>query len=407
MEGLAFASFHDVEEPDPDELLRTTLAVCRSHGLAESGADDPVDPDALGLDDGNRLQLFWGNRKVRLTFNVGDDWLGPPRPVLDVKTDTNVFERDAERSGEEYVGILGDYVHLLRDLAIAIDPVYVSTFNTTHGDGTPSPDAVLAFEEPIDLDRIPWLGIYSERLVEQFGGREHVLATPAWCVEELENGSVLIVTTKVPWDGYREELPADQHLLGDGASSSATEQSTRRDDSEPEFSDPFAALEPGEYGTAVGVPPGDVADEFRNEDLQLVRVYVGEDGTLRRVDDDSFVRHVVEQGDSDAEMIRAQLADLPPTASDDGLLASALFHPAIPPTFVRLDGPGGENVATKVLDLDADVSKYDLLVKLGDATRAEGFDEADLETMEEAMDTLSDLEDVEGIDEWIEEYFFG
>lgn len=40
----------------------------------------------------------------------------------------------------------------------------------------------------------------SESVVEQFGGRDHVLETPAWRVDELETGHVLIVLRGHPYD---------------------------------------------------------------------------------------------------------------------------------------------------------------------------------------------------------------
>lgn len=42
-------------------------------------------------------------------------------------------------------------------------------------------------------------------------------------------------------------------------------------------SDPFASLGVGEYGTDVGVHPNDIEPEFKNEDFQLVRVYVDDE----------------------------------------------------------------------------------------------------------------------------------
>lgn len=42
---------------------------------------------------------------------------------------------------------------------------------------------------------MPWLTVLSEQLVADFGGYKHVLETPAWRVEELDSGHVLIVLT--------------------------------------------------------------------------------------------------------------------------------------------------------------------------------------------------------------------
>lgn len=110
------------------------------------------------------------------------------------------------------------FVGLVSDIALAIDPVLVSTTNTEHvGHDYPISKYYIPLETPIesDLQRIPWVGIYSETYIDQFGGRERVLRTPAWMVEELENGSILVVTTEEPWEGYESKLPADRYLLDD------------------------------------------------------------------------------------------------------------------------------------------------------------------------------------------------
>lgn len=399
MEGALYTAFHARKQPDPDDLIDVTLAVCSEHGLAESASGTPIDPDEVHPDENGRLQLFAGDQTIKLSTNV-DRWEPPVDSVLSVRTAATLF-RDLSEGPEEYAGAVCDFVDLVCDLAVALDSAYVGTFNTKHGGGgTPSPETVLLLDGLDDLERIPWLGIYSEPLIEELGGRERVLDTPAWRVEELENGSILIITTKVPWDGYAEELPADQYLLHGEEHDDAVEEA-----GPPDYSDPFAALAPGEYGTALGVHPDDVAEEFPNEDLRLERVYVTDDGSLRRVADDAFVRHVVEESGTDPALLKRMLADVPPTASDDALLASALFHEAIPPEFVRLEHPDGETVVSQVLALDTDVSKYRILLKLGHTVSAEGATEQNVETVRSALDTLSGLEDVEGIDDWLDDFF--
>jgi len=94
------------------------------------------------------------------------------------------------------------------------------------------------------------------------------------------------------------------------------------------------------------------------------------------------------------------LSDIPATADDD-LYVSALLREVIPPVFVRLDDPEDENVVTKVMNLDTDVSKIKLLVSLGRVVQQDDFTAADLDSMEGALDTLNELDDTQNIDQYI------
>lgn len=169
--------------------------------------------------------------------------------------------------------------------------------------------------------------------------------------------------------------------------------------------DPFAALDVGQFGTDVAVYRDDIAERFGNDDLHLVRVYVDENRDLRRVDDDSFVRNVVyRDAEDDHELIRAMLGDVPPAVPDDEQMVSALLSEHVPPSLVRLDDPDGENVVTKVMGLDAETNKYELLVSLGSVASRPEFSDEDLATMERALDTLASMDDDAAVDAYIEEH---
>ncbi|WP_239642027.1 hypothetical protein [Natrinema versiforme] len=222
MDGTVFVSFHSTEQPQYDELVSPTLSACAEVGLVTESAATQ-DTDTVTLSDRNRTAVYDGNREVQLNFRI-DDWDGPIDSVLNITTTANTLVSVDADPDDEYTGFARDLVDLIRILAVELDPIYVSTFNTHVEPTTPSPDTVLPFEFPLDLDRIPWLGVYSEPVIEHLGGREHVLETPAWNVEELENGNILIITTRTPWEGYHSELPADDHLLGDGRSRTGSDR---------------------------------------------------------------------------------------------------------------------------------------------------------------------------------------
>lgn len=400
MEGVVEVLFYSTERLDDEELVEPTLSVCAELGFAGKSTT-PVDPDEVTLVDGSGTSVYADGRQVRLNFDLEGADEKPIESVLTISAAANgMVSADADPD-DEYTGFAHDLVELIRKLTLELDPIYVATFNTHFAPGIPSPETVLAFDVPIDLERIPWLGVYSEPVIEQLGGKEHVLETPAWKVEELENGSILIITTRTPWRGYHSKLPADDHLLGaDDAEREAT------DDESAGLSDPFAALDSGELGADVCVYRDDIRDEFRDEDLHLVRVRVDDRGDLRRLEDDTFVRNVVEDNSGGkADVIGRMLDDIPAGATRDEQMVSALLHESVPPSFVRLADPDGENVVTKVMNLDVETNKHDLLVSLGRVAQLEKFDdEEDLEMMYNALDKIADLEDVDGIEKTLEDW---
>lgn len=403
MEGDVFVTFRDTTPLGPDGQLEAILHVCKERGLStERDVDCPPVPDNVALNDENQLKLYLGQRRMRFRFRGPEYWEGPAGSVLTIIADVELVQPSDDSPENDYTGDTWTFVELIRDIALELDPVLVATWNTIHrGEIFPLSKKVLPLDTPIesDLERIPWLGIYSAPFIEEFGGRERVLETPAWKVEELDNGSILIITTKEPWAEYRSKHPADRYLL-------EGQDAPTREEADSGLSDPFAQLEPGTYGADVCVHRDDIAAEFRNEDMQLVRVRVDEDRNLRRIDDDTFVRNIVVDSLEDkVAFVKQMLADIPPDARQDELMVSALLHEAIPPSFVRLADPDGENVVTRVMNLDVDTNKYELLVSLGRAAQQDEFGAEDLRTMEQGLTNLADLENVEGIEQWIEDAF--
>lgn len=399
-EGSVFARFYSDERETEADVIEKTLSTCAEMGLTEHVKDsEPLTPDDASISEKGYITVHSDSKAIRLRFRL-DDWSGLTDAILSVSVDaTRLVEIDPE-SAEKYTDPARVFVELIRRLAVELDPYYVSTSNRAIMDGeiAPTPEAVLPFETPIELERLPWLGVYSESLIEQFGGQERVLDTPAWLVEELENGSILIVTTRIPWEDYGSKYPADRYLL-DGMDRA----DAMSPPSDVTLSDPFASFDPGAIGTDVCVHRDDITSEFANEDLQLIPVRVDEHRNLRHLDTNAFVRNVVTDATGDkSDIIKRMLSDIPATADDD-LYVSALLRDVIPPAFIRLDSPDDENVVTKVMRLDTDVSKVKLFVSLGRVAQQDDFTAEDLDSMEGALDTLNELDDNENIDQYIEQ----
>lgn len=69
-------------------------------------------------------------------------------------------------------------------------------------------------KEVTEIDHVTWLSIFPPALVDTYG-RERLLSAPAWHVDELEDGAIVVVN----WDDPTRIEPNDLHdhlQLGDG-----------------------------------------------------------------------------------------------------------------------------------------------------------------------------------------------
>lgn len=88
------------------------------------------------------------------------------------------------------------YVTFIRLLSETFDPIYACG-------GIERPEDLEELLPPIDqinrgeITRLFWLNVFSPTAVDRLG-RERILSAPAWDVEELENGRVMLVVSDNP-----------------------------------------------------------------------------------------------------------------------------------------------------------------------------------------------------------------
>ncbi|PSQ28621.1 hypothetical protein BRD03_02730 [Halobacteriales archaeon QS_9_68_17] len=238
-----------------------------------------------------------------------------------------------------------------------------------------------------NVERLPWISVLSDTIIEDFGGRKRVLDTPAWRVEELETGHVMIVKTNNPIDPTEgPSVSIDRYLL-DGESEE--EQKRERSD----IDDPFAALDPGDIGSDVVVRQENAAGDLTNEDLELVRCEV-RDWSLWEVETGEFLRRVIDESGT-------PIGDLPDEVGPEDEPYPTLIRLGVPVSFVRLDGPGDENVVTNVMEIDIDESKLQLLANVASRVPDDPTPD-DIEPIEELVGQLARLDDTDGVEDLIE-----
>lgn len=178
---------------DPVELLDLTES-CRSIRLGEA-----------------RDQQWLTYRSVPVVLNLyGSDEDFFQSPVFDLWHPIDFLAHDANR-GEEFVERT---IELACEAADRLDAMYVYGFAAFENSPLSSPE-----QHPDqstvtngDVPDLHWLNVFPPAVVEQLG-RETVLSTPAYRIEDLEDGSVLLVVQEFPdekdvdrWVEVREHL---------------------------------------------------------------------------------------------------------------------------------------------------------------------------------------------------------
>lgn len=275
---------------------------------------------------------------------------------------------------------------LVGGLAEVVEPEYVYGMLLV---GTKPHRGLKPTGRPIseNVERLSWISVLSDPIIEDFGGRERVLDTPAWRVEELETGHVMIVKTNNPIDPTEgPSVSVDRYLL-DGES----EEKQKRERSD--IDDPFAALGPGDIGSDIVVRQENAAGDLTNEDLELVRCEV-RDRSLWEAETGEFLRRVIDESGT-------PIGDLPDGVDPEDEPYPTLIRLGVPVSFVRLDGPGDENVVTNVMEIDINESKLQLLANVASRVPDDPTPD-DIEPIEELVGQLARLDDTDGIEDLIE-----
>ena len=156
--------------------------------------------------------------------------------------------------------------------------------------------------------------------------------------------------------------------------------------------DPLADLDDGGHGADVLMDPDAAGPDYDNDDLRLCRCY--RDGhVLREIETDAFVRRL---RDDDGD----PLGEIPADASSSDESFSPLLATDVPPGFVTLEAPDGENVVTRVLALDVELDKLAILAKLGSAV---GEDGPGVDRIEAVVTQLADFQGVPGVEAMVEQ----
>lgn len=380
-EGTAAMAFYTSRTDE--EMRGAVVAACEEAGFSvapENVIDGNIVDNELG-------EVIIEYDQWRFDLHFEDD-PQPDTPALMIGCGQKIYPNAADDTGEYQRKMTAIYELLCR-LAVAVDSDYAPLFNPVGRSAMPTGNDIIE-----TLAELPRMAVYSPEMLDDAGGVEALYQTDPWYTATLSDGKVVVIETQEPWadGGWRPPTEAEYMTVASFAEPQSDED-TRRG-----FSDPFARVAVGEYGTDVCVPRSKISPVFQNEDIELVRVYVDENRDLRRADTDAFVRNIVDDdpGD-DMAFIKSMLKNVPATADPDQALVSTLLDGPIPASFVTLEAPADDNVVTAVMGLDTDVSKVELLQQLSQFARQDGISAAEIQTVVETLDDVA----AENIDRYI------
>ncbi len=157
--------------------------------------DTELQTDYIPEDDRLRLTARTVSGSLeRFDGRASDPLTVPDVPSLRLRIGSAEFH-----AGERPVGALLD---LLRELYYAVDPQYCCGLDPGHVEGIRRQAGLPVTEESLantHVETASWLMLFPPEMVAAYG-REFLLSAPAWRVEEVDDGAVLLVASSDPFD---------------------------------------------------------------------------------------------------------------------------------------------------------------------------------------------------------------
>jgi hypothetical protein len=166
------------------------------------------------------------SENLSVRFNVGDlgfslsVWPNGTElielPFISLSTSSTTFDYRSDKRGtqEECRDLVRDLVGVVRTITVTTEPPHA--FGNLGGF---QPDDELPSKRELRngrIDSLHWLTVFSEPAIDRLG-RDRILQAPAWHVEELDTGQILLVVTdnpRVPTDEWEGAFERTREHLG-------------------------------------------------------------------------------------------------------------------------------------------------------------------------------------------------
>ena len=185
------ANFH-ASDP-PSELIKSSKEACTHLGFSHNWSETETN-DGL-----HTYKTSFHDRTISLTFDFGAEI--QPNLVLLVNFREHLSPSYWEKNNH-YREFFDASINLLCELSTILNSEYVGLLSESEY------DTIVPSNSPIyeNIDKISRIGIYSESLLQDFGGLAGLFEEPRWeypqppwRVGELDDGSLLVITHPKPW----------------------------------------------------------------------------------------------------------------------------------------------------------------------------------------------------------------
>ena len=197
------ANFH-ASNP-PSKLIKSSKETCTRLGFSNDWSETET------TDELHTYKTRFYNRTISLTFDFGAET--EPNLVLLVNFREHLSPSYWEKNNR-YQEFFDASIELLCELSIIFNSEYVGLLTESEY------NTIVPSDLPISehINKVPRIGIYSESLLQEFGGLAELFteprweySQPPWRVGELDNGSLLVITHPRPWTdgGWTESSYVD------------------------------------------------------------------------------------------------------------------------------------------------------------------------------------------------------
>lgn len=190
----------------PSNLIESSQRAC-----AQAGFDPDWTKDE-GESDSKSYWTTYERRAISLMFSLGAEPQSNGR-ILNIGFQDHLYPSnwDEPERHQEFFDSCIELICRLADVCVAD---YMGLFTS------PRYDEIIPSNLPLaeHIDKVPPIGVYSESLLQNFGGLSGLFKEPCWeypqppwRVGELDNGSLLVITHPKPWtdSGWTESSYID------------------------------------------------------------------------------------------------------------------------------------------------------------------------------------------------------
>lgn len=219
-----FRTYYLLDNPVEEEFVRNLIRTCLDIGctttqdgrtdICKYGGTDTgtsrttekteVAVDSLSSSGTGRIELWYQDLRFDLELNRGSPYV-PNVPYFSLMIWSRQFESYGDDADSEIRDRVGQFLDIARPLAELAEPTYAYGFIEKY-----EPEDVCPTERDIregTIENIFWINVVSEPAITKLS-EEQLLSAPAWTVEKLPTGAILLVVNDSPWycKGAAEEI---------------------------------------------------------------------------------------------------------------------------------------------------------------------------------------------------------